>query len=54
MEDWLRDELLRRGYDLVYTPHIMRLDLWKTSGHTDFYRENMFGRGRGSKRPTIS
>jgi threonyl-tRNA synthetase len=43
MEDWLRDELLKRGYDLVYTPHIMRLDLWKTSGHTNFYRENMFG-----------
>src|SRR6185295_8452656 len=43
MEDWLRDELLRRGYQLVYTPHIMRLDLWKTSGHTDFYRDNMFG-----------
>src|SRR6202049_1017606 len=43
MEDWLRDELLRRGYDLVYTPHIMRLDLWKTSGHANFYRENMFG-----------
>jgi threonyl-tRNA synthetase len=43
MEDWLRDELLRRGYQLVFTPHIMRLDLWKTSGHTNFYRENMFG-----------
>ncbi|HEV7966648.1 MAG TPA: threonine--tRNA ligase [Candidatus Acidoferrales bacterium] len=43
MEDWLRDELLRRGYDLVYTPHIMRLELWKTSGHANFYRENMFG-----------
>jgi len=43
VEDWLRQELLQRGYDLVYTPHIMRLDLWKTSGHTDFYRENMFG-----------
>jgi threonyl-tRNA synthetase len=43
MEDWLRDELLRRGYQLVFTPHIMRLDLWKTSGHADFYRENMFG-----------
>jgi threonyl-tRNA synthetase len=43
IEDWLRDELLRRGYDLVYTPHIMLLDLWKTSGHTDFYRESMFG-----------
>jgi threonyl-tRNA synthetase len=27
----------------VFTPHVMRLDLWKTSGHTDFYRENMFG-----------
>ncbi len=43
MEDWLRAELLRRGYDLVYTPHIMLLDLWKTSGHANFYRENMFG-----------
>jgi threonyl-tRNA synthetase len=43
MEDWARDEHLRRGYQLVYTPHIMRLDLWKTSGHADFYRENMFG-----------
>ena len=43
MEDWLRANLLRRGYDLVYTPHIMNLDLWKTSGHANFYRENMFG-----------
>ena len=43
MEDWLRDELLKRGYDLVVTPHIMRLELWKTSGHAGFYRENMFG-----------
>jgi threonyl-tRNA synthetase len=43
VEDWLRDELLKRGYDLVYTPHIMRLDLWRTSGHTDFYRDSMFG-----------
>ncbi|MGA3177928.1 MAG: threonine--tRNA ligase [Candidatus Acidiferrum sp.] len=43
VEDWLREELLKRGYDLVFTPHIMRLDLWKTSGHTNFYKENMFG-----------
>ena len=43
MEDWLKSELVRHGYDMVYTPHIMRLDLWKTSGHADFYRENMFG-----------
>src|SRR5262250_703990 len=42
IETWLREELIERGYDLVYTPHIMRLDLWKTSGHTNFYRENMF------------
>src|SRR6202162_4713629 len=43
MEDWLRAELQRRGYDMVFTPHIMRLDLWKTSGHAGFYKENMFG-----------
>ena len=43
MEDWSRDEHLRRGYNLVFTPHVMRLDLWNTSGHTNFYRENMFG-----------
>src|SRR5215468_9091339 len=43
VEDWLRDELLKRGYDLVYTPHIMRRDLWKTSGHTGYYKDSMFG-----------
>src|SRR5580700_2038557 len=43
MEDWQRDELTKRGYDLVFTPHIMLLELWKTSGHANFYRENMFG-----------
>ncbi|HXW56883.1 MAG TPA: threonine--tRNA ligase [Candidatus Cybelea sp.] len=43
MEDWLRDELVRRGYELVFTPHVMRRHLWETSGHTGFYRENMFG-----------
>jgi len=43
IEDWLREELLARGYDLVFTPHAMRLHLWETSGHTNFYRENMFG-----------
>src|ERR1700720_4007140 len=43
IETWLRDELQKRGYDLVYTPHIMRLDLWKTSGHTNYYKDSMFG-----------
>src|SRR5271156_2248297 len=42
MEDWLRDELVRRGYELVFTPHIMRKHLWEISGHANFYRENMF------------
>ncbi|MFQ5818034.1 MAG: threonine--tRNA ligase [Terriglobia bacterium] len=42
MEDWLRAEYLRRGYQLVYTPHVMRLDMWKTSGHLDWFTENMF------------
>src|SRR5580765_2118999 len=44
MEDWMRDEYLKRGYSLVYTPHIARSDLWKTSGHYGFYAENMFKR----------
>ena len=43
IEDWLRTELVKRGYAMVYTPHAMRLHLWETSGHTNFYRENMFG-----------
>ncbi len=42
IEDWMRDQYLARGYSLVYTPHVMRRDLWKTSGHADFYSENMF------------
>jgi threonyl-tRNA synthetase len=42
IEDFLRAELLRQGYELVFTPHVARLDLWKTSGHVNFYRENMF------------
>ncbi len=42
MEDWMREEYLKRGYSLVYTPHVMRVDLWKTSGHEGFYAQNMF------------
>ncbi|MGQ0794403.1 MAG: threonine--tRNA ligase [Deltaproteobacteria bacterium] len=42
IEDFWRDEHEKRGYDLVFTPHVAKLDLWKTSGHLDFYRENMF------------
>ncbi|MGB7546743.1 MAG: threonine--tRNA ligase [Terracidiphilus sp.] len=42
MEDWMRDECLRRGYQIVYTPHVMRRDLWKISGHEGFYSGNMY------------
>jgi threonyl-tRNA synthetase len=42
MEDWMRDEYLKRGYALVYTPHVLRVDLWKTSGHEGYYAQNMF------------
>jgi threonyl-tRNA synthetase len=44
LEDWMRDQYVKRGYSLVYTPHIARSDLWKTSGHYNFYSENMFKR----------
>ena len=42
MEDWMRDECIRRGYDIVFTPHIMRRELWKISGHEGFYGQNMY------------
>jgi threonyl-tRNA synthetase len=44
IEDWMRDEYVKRGYSLVYTPHVARSDLWKTSGHYNFYADNMFAR----------
>jgi threonyl-tRNA synthetase len=42
LEDWMRNQYLARGYSLVYTPHVMRRDLWKVSGHAGYYSENMF------------
>ncbi|TVU53469.1 MAG: threonine--tRNA ligase [Arthrospira sp. PLM2.Bin9] len=42
IEDYWRQAHLQGGYELLYTPHIANLALWKTSGHYDFYRENMF------------
>jgi threonyl-tRNA synthetase len=42
MEDWMREECLRRGYSLVFTPHVMRRELWKISGHEGFYSGNMY------------
>ena len=42
MEDWLRAAALKRGYQMVYTPHIANVSLWETSGHRSFYKDNMF------------
>jgi threonyl-tRNA synthetase len=42
IENFWREQHIRQGYELVYSPHVARLDLWKTSGHVDYYRENMF------------
>jgi threonyl-tRNA synthetase len=42
VEDFWRQEHLKWGYDIVYSPHIGRAELWRTSGHLDFYRENMY------------
>lgn len=42
IEDYEKDEHLRRGYQMVNTPHIMQQDLWRTSGHYEFYRQNMY------------
>jgi threonyl-tRNA synthetase len=42
MEDWMREECLRRGYQLVFTPHVMRRELWKVSGHEGYYSGNMY------------
>ena len=42
MEDWMREQYVKRGYSLVYTPHVMRKQLWQTSGHEGYYGQNMF------------
>ena len=43
IEDFWREAHFAGGYELLYTPHVADIDLWKTSGHLDFYRESMFG-----------
>jgi threonyl-tRNA synthetase len=42
IEDYWKEEHYRHGYELLYTPHIAKIDLWRTSGHLDFYGENMY------------
>ncbi len=42
VEGYLKEQYRLKGYDLVYTPHIARAELWQTSGHFDFYKDNMY------------
>lgn len=42
LQEWLRRDLYDRGYEEVITPHIYNADVWKTSGHYGYYRENMY------------
>ena len=42
IEDFWIEEHLERGYDIVYTPHIAKIDLWKTSGHWELYQEHLY------------
>ena len=42
IETYWKDLHLARGYELLYSPHVARQELWKTSGHSDFYSENMY------------
>ena len=42
IENFWKEEHRKRGYDLVYTPHIAKLDLWKVSGHWEWYQDNMY------------
>ncbi len=42
LEQFVRQELMRRGYDPVYTPNVARVELYETSGHFPYYRESQF------------
>lgn len=42
IEDYWREEHLKNGYELLYTPHIGKSWLWETSGHLDYYKEGMY------------
>lgn len=42
IENYIKNEHIKRGYDLVVSPHIMKSDIWIRSGHYDYYKENMY------------
>ncbi|MDP6657277.1 MAG: threonine--tRNA ligase [Nitrospinaceae bacterium] len=42
MEDFWKTEHFKNGYEMVHSPHAAKVDMWKTSGHMDFYKDNIF------------
>ena len=42
MEDFWKEEHFKNGYEMVHSPHAAKVDMWKTSGHMDFYKDNIF------------
>ncbi|MEE2975059.1 MAG: threonine--tRNA ligase [Thermodesulfobacteriota bacterium] len=42
IEDYWREQHIKADYQIVYTPHLAKADIWETSGHSEFYKENMF------------
>jgi len=42
IEDFWKEEHIKRGYDIIYTPHIAKVNLWQTSGHWEFYRDYLY------------
>lgn len=54
IETFWKDLHLRSGYQLVYSPHVAKIDLWKTSGHFDFYRESMFDQMQVRRMPAAA
>jgi threonyl-tRNA synthetase len=42
IEDYIRKQHLKRGYQMVVGPHVMKSDIWQQSGHLEYYKENMY------------
>ena len=42
MEDFWKEEHFKNGYEMVHSPHAAKVDMWETSGHMDFYKDNIF------------
>ena len=51
LESFIKDELVKRGYQPVYTPHIGKIELYQTSGHYPYYKDSQFPAAQDAGRP---